>query len=364
MAGTRSNTFLNWKQILVFWLLIALISTTTLYLQLLGQRLEAIWMNVFWIKLALWLFWGAYAVVVARMALKFRLESGRMIRGLLFHIPFCIFSIGINVFFYAVLAFLIGLDSFDGMPLFQVFIILFIGLFDWYFIIYWAIVLTTYAIDYFRKLQQRKIRELQLESRIIQAQLQALKMQLQPHFLFNTLNAIASLVRQDDKKTAIDMLSGLSELLRSTLQQKDQQDISLEDELAFIQKYLELEKKRFKNKIEVDMDIAHETLQARVPTFMLQPLVENAIYHGLSKRINATKLKIKARRLDDQLCLDTYNDGRSLPDHFDLHVSTGIGLANTMERLSQFFGKECQLSIRNALEGVLVSIKFPLLYDG
>lgn len=352
-------SFLNWKQILFFWLLIAVISTTTLYLQLISRGLDSLWIDVFWVKLAIWLFWGGFAILIAKMALRFRIEGGTIVSGLLFHIPFCVFSIAINVFFYALLAYWIGLDSFNDMGVMQIFFILFIGLFDWYFIIYWAVVLTTYAIDYFKKLQQRKIHELQLESKVIQAQLQALKMQLQPHFLFNTLNTVASLVRQDNKKTAIEMLSGLSELLRTTLQQKDQQQISLKEELAFIRKYLELEKKRFNNQIEVDWEVEADTLGAKVPTFMLQPLVENAIYHGLSKRLNARLLKIKAWRKNETLFLDIYNDGPPLPDHFDMSMATGIGLANTVERLYQFFGEKCQLEVRNAFSGVLVSIQFP-----
>ncbi len=362
--SNHTKPFLNWKQILFFWLLIALISTSTLYLQLMAKDEGTLWIKVFWVKLAIWLFWGGFAVLIAKMALRFRIENRKIFTGLLFHIPFCIFSITINVFFYAWLAHLIDLDSVAHLSLFQIFVGFFIGLFDWYFIIYWTVVLTTYAIDYFKKFQEREIRELQLESQVVQAQLQALKMQLQPHFLFNTLNTIASLVRQENKKTAIGMLSGLSELLRATLQQKDQQEVSLESELAFIQKYLELEKMRFKNQIEVDWDIDDETLSARVPTFMLQPLVENAIYHGLSKRLNARKLGIKARKKDNNLCLDIYNDGPSLPEHFELGLTRGIGLSNTLERLSQFFGEQCQVNIKNALNGVLVSIQFPFSQYG
>jgi len=188
-----------------------------------------------------------------------------------------------------------------------------------------------------------------------------LKMQLQPHFLFNTLNTVASLVRQDQKPMAVEMLSDLSSLLRTTLLKKDEQQVSLTEEVAFLKNYLALEKKRFNDRVKVEWELASDTLKANIPVYLLQPVVENAIYHGLSKQLAATRLLIQAQRQGDVLRLSVYNDGPALPVDFDLTFSTGIGLTNIVERLSQFYPDRFDFSIHNKDKGVEVVIELPFV---
>lgn len=350
--------FLERRWLIFFWLTIALISTQTLYIQL-GMQVP--WGEIFIVKLAIWLFWGLYTPIILWAGRRFRIESHNQFRGLIFHLPFSVLSIAINVFFYAFFAWLVGVDSFDGVPLVNIFMGLFIALFEWYFIIYWAIIILSYAFAFYQSLKSRELEAVQLEAQLVTAQLQALKMQLQPHFLFNTLNTVASLVRQNQKPMAVEMLSDLSSLLRTTLLKKDEQQVSLEEEIAFLKNYLLLEKKRFGDRVRVEWNISDDTLNAQIPVYLLQPVVENAIYHGLSKQLKAERLRITAVKENETLNLSVYNDGPALPVDFDLSFSTGIGLSNIIERLSQLYSDQAGLNIRNEGNGVLVSINLPYL---
>ncbi len=357
-VNSSEQLFLGRRWLIFFWLTIALISTQTLYIQL-GMKVP--WGEIFIVKLAIWLFWGLYAPIILWAGRRFRIERRNHFRGLVFHLPFSVLSIAINVFFYALFAWLVGVDSFDGVPLSGIFMGLFVALFEWYFIIYWAIIILSYAFAFYRSLKSRELEAVQLEAQLVTAQLQALKMQLQPHFLFNTLNTVASLVRQDQKPMAVEMLSDLSSLLRTTLLKKDEQQVSLEEEVAFLKNYLVLEKKRFGERVKIQWDISDDTLAARMPVYLLQPVVENAIYHGLSKQLKAELLLISASKAGETLRLSVYNDGPKLPTDFDLNFTTGIGLSNIIERLSQLYSDQAELSIRNEGNGVRVNITLPYL---
>jgi LytS/YehU family sensor histidine kinase len=155
------------------------------------------------------------------------------------------------------------------------------------------------AFTYYRKYREGELRAVELQAQLAQAQLQALKMQLHPHFLFNTLNAIAALVRKNENKAATDMLAGLSDLLRLALENVGAQEVSLQRELEFLERYLEIEKIRFADRLQVKMHIAPETLEARVPNLILQPLVENAIRHGIAPRSASGLIEICAERYDE-----------------------------------------------------------------
>lgn len=351
----------NWIWISLVWLIISLISTTTLYVRLDSGSSTSTWGFIFLVKLAVWFFWGLWALLIYRLSLRFRLEKGNLLPALLFHIPFSILSVVINVFFYAFVSWLISLESFQGAGIGTIFGFLIWALFEWYVIFYWSVVLVSYVIDYFQKYKEKQIQTLQLQSQLVQSQLQALKMQLQPHFLFNTLNAIASQVRQDEKKIAVDMLTDLSELLRWTLAQKDRQEISLEEELGFIRRYLELESKRFSGQLQISMEVDPASYAARVPVFFLQPIVENALKHGLSQKLTARKLDILIQRLGEHLSIIVSNEGPPLQADFDLQFSPGIGLSNTLERLGQLFGDQFELELVNVPQGVEARMSIPFI---
>jgi sensor histidine kinase YesM len=230
---------------------------------------------------------------------------------------------------------------------------------------YWMILGVGYAFEYYRRYREQQfqasrleLRASQLEARLVEAQLQALRMQLQPHFLFNTLHAVSALM-EDDIKAARRMIARLSELLRLTLEQSAQQEVSLEQELEALARYLEIEQIRFQDRLRVEMKIDPETLGARVPHLILQPLVENAIRHGIAPLSTAGWIKIGASRQNGMLELEVRDDGPGLPAG-EAVFKEGIGLGNTRARLEQLYGREHRFEMSNAEGGgLLIRLAIP-----
>src|SRR5262245_14843481 len=223
--------------------------------------------------------------------------------------------------------------------------------------LYGAIVAIGQIINYYRQSRERALRALQLEAKLAQTQLQVLKMQLQPHFLFNTLNAIAALIHQD-VELADRMIARLGDLLRSTLENANQQEVSLQQELDFIQPYLEIEKARLGARLSVHLDIDPAARDAKVPNLLLQPLVENAIRHGIAPRPEPGRIDIAARRDNGSLHLSVMDDGPGLKQ--DDAAKSGIGLANTRARLEKLYGPEQRLQLSSSPgHGLRVDITIP-----
>jgi LytS/YehU family sensor histidine kinase len=228
-------------------------------------------------------------------------------------------------------------------------------------IVYGMILGVGYAFSYYRRFRERELRTTQLESQLAQAELQALRMQLQPHFLFNTLNGIAGLVRDQKNRAAVSMIAGLSDLLRHTLQNAGKQEVPLREELEFLELYLDIQQMRFPDRLKVQMQIAPEALDAQVPNLMLQPLVENAIRHGIAERAAAGTVGVSARRENGQLELKVYDDGPGLQPKQRPEESAGIGLSNTRARLEQLYGERYRFDVQNRAEGgVEAIIRIPL----
>jgi hypothetical protein len=196
-----------------------------------------------------------------------------------------------------------------------------------------------------------------LETQVVQARLGALKMQLQPHFLFNTLNAVVSLVRARRGREAEDTLAHLSDLLRWVLDDSEHQEVPLARELEYVRLYLAVERVRFADRLRVDMRIAPDALDAAVPHLCLQPIVENAIRHGIEASAAAGELVIGARRTASMLELTVEDDG---PGFRSFRQPVGIGLANTRLRLAELYGDRASLTLANALDGgAIVMLHLP-----
>ncbi len=219
-------------------------------------------------------------------------------------------------------------------------------------LIYWIIVSVSLAFDYYRKFRDREVRAAALERRLAEARLMALQMQLNPHFLFNTLHTISALMHIDVEK-ADRTMARLSELLRLALENTDANEVPLRDELDFLRRYLEIEQTRFGDRLEVRMDIAPDTLDAAVPNLILQPLVENAIRHGIEPYRKAGVVEIRARRAAGRLRLEVRDNGGGLPAGADLEE--GVGLANTRARLEHLYGHQHEFTLSEAPEGGLVA---------
>ena len=219
------------------------------------------------------------------------------------------------------------------------------------------------AFSYGKQAQDRTLRASQLEARLAEAQLQALQRQLHPHFLFNTLNAISALMHRD-VEAADQMLAKLSDLLRMALDQRGGQEVSLKDELEFLQKYLEIEEARFGDRLTVAFDIAPETLDAQVPNLLLQPLVENSVRHAVAVRIEPGHIEIRARQLRDSLELVVSDNGPGMPPSRLTSPGKGVGLANTRSRLERLYGANHQLLFGEPPGGgLVVTVTIPFKAD-
>lgn len=221
--------------------------------------------------------------------------------------------------------------------------------------IYLAVVSIAHALCFYRRAQERERRTLGLEAGLAKARLSALRMQLQPHFLFNSLNAIAELVHKDPE-AADEMLVALANLLRLTLETSGEQELPLSREMEFVERYLAIERVRLGDRLHVTFDLAPGTRNALVPVFLLQPLVENAVRHGLEAQGGPGRLAISAGRRDAALVLTISDNGPGLQP--DKPLREGIGLANTRARLEELYGPAGTLEFRRA-EGFTVVITIP-----
>jgi two-component system, LytTR family, sensor kinase len=230
-----------------------------------------------------------------------------------------------------------------------------------YVILYSLILLADHIQRSREQLALQQTETARLSERLSKAQLSALRRQIEPHFLFNTLNAIAGLVREQRNDAAVSMIAGLSDFLRRVLQDSDRQQVALSEELEFTQKYLDIQKARFAERLQFSVDVPAELLSAQVPSLILQPMVENAVKHGIARRVQGGAIRIAASRMNGTLTLRVYNDGPSLPAGWEKSHS-GIGISNVRTRLQSLYGKAFDLSLRNRHPGgVEASVSLPFV---
>jgi two-component system LytT family sensor kinase len=237
---------------------------------------------------------------------------------------------------------------------------MFFNNFDWEMMTYWAIVGLSHALRYYSEARDRELRESQLETHLAEAQLQALQRQLQPHFLFNTLNTISALMHRN-VDAADNMIAKLSDLLRISLQNVGVQEVGLKQELDFLSKYLEIEQTRFRDRLTVVFDVQPDTLDALVPNLVLQPLVENSIKHGIGPRPTPGQIEIRSRRAGGLLELEVRDNGVGLSAARLTNFNRGVGLANTRSRLQHLYGSSHRFEFRQPPGGglsVLIAIPF------
>lgn len=224
--------------------------------------------------------------------------------------------------------------------------------------IYWTTLVVAHALYYYRGLRETEAQKERLTAQLAQAQLQALRMQIHPHFLFNTLNSISALLHKDIE-TADRMIARLGDFLRLTLKRSDAQLVDFEQELEFLKCYLDIELIRFQDRLTVEMDVEPDALTAMVPNLILQPIVENAVRHGVAKKTTPGRISIRAHRRGDRLIMQVEDNGPGLNGNSN---GTGIGLSNTRARLEQFYGNDFNFEITNSIQrGATVVLNIPAL---
>jgi two-component sensor histidine kinase len=326
----------RWRPVLIvvgLWTLFGLWSAQQYLLLVLasGREVES-WSRPFAVYLGSAWLWAGFTPLIVQVTRRVPLERRRLGRALAAHVGlFVVLSLvdpAFDSWWYATLTdtaarpLLPGVLSQSNTNLFS----------------YLVVVVAASALSYYRAYRERTVVAARLETQLAQAQLRELRARLHPHFLFNTLNAVAALMHRD-VEAADRVLARLSELLRTAVETGELQEVSLAEELAFVEGYLEIERTRFSDRLDVRIDVADNAFGAAVPHLLLQPLVENAVRHGIAPRAGSGRIEVSARRTDRQLLLSVRDDGvgRHGPDR------DGIGLGVTRERLHHIYGEAASL---------------------
>ena len=316
-----------------------------------------------------WIMWACLAPVIFWIARRVPIEREHWIRNVILNVlAGVVLAVGHRVI-YLFLAWLVFVAPHDPISSilnlygYLLFFNLPTGLMS-----YAAILLVSHMLGYYQRFQEEELKASRLKAelaearlRITEAQLQALKMQLQPHFLFNTLNSISALLGED-VEAADEMVARLGDFLRMTLDNSGAQEVSLQQELEFLRSYLEIERVRFQDRLTVDLQVESESLDARVPNLILQPIVENAIKHGIVQRIGPGLIEIRAECHDGALQLRITDNGPGLESDGpgDVVFKEGLGLSNTRARLQQLYGTRQRFILSRASGGGLeVTMEIP-----
>ncbi|HEX8183489.1 MAG TPA: histidine kinase [Blastocatellia bacterium] len=354
---------LRWLIIFGVWTAVGLFMTSQDYLrQARSNHPVDVLKLLFLMELPFAYLWALLTPMLLRLARRFRIERGRLLRHSLIHILASILlSVSTMVGISTVSNYLFVEPAERQFTLTKLLYSIY-NYFDYYILIYWLILMISHAFDYYSRYQQGELRASQLQAQLARAELQALKMQLHPHFLFNTLHSISAL-QLKDIAAANRMIARLGDFLRLTLDNSGAQEVSLQKELDFLKCYLEIERIRFQDRLTVNMEVEPQTLDARVPNLILQPIVENAIKHGISPRAAPGRIDIRAKRENGLLRLQIEDNGRGINSNGKgVHIiKEGLGIANTRARLEQLYGASYRFDLHNAgAGGFIVTMEIPL----
>jgi two-component system, LytTR family, sensor kinase len=305
------------------------------------------------------LMWASMAPLILRMREKLPLKRGNWYGGVSFHLAMS-FVVMATYYLGRMLAFrMFWPDEYEGTEFWEIALTNFYGrnLIDMAY--YWAVLGFGHSLELSQRFKTQELRAAQLEARLIETELKALREQMRPHFLFNTLNTISVLVREKKNDEAVTLIARLSSLLRMSLDATRVQEITLRQELDFLERYVEIQKARFSDRLAVGIDVAPDAMEARIPNLLLQPLVENAILHGVASKIGPGRVDVFGRVKEGRLHLEVRDNGPGLDDGSQ-RAKEGIGLSNTRERIAKIYGAAGHLSLRSEPgRGVSVQIVLP-----
>jgi signal transduction histidine kinase len=352
LSSRRKSSLVPGPVIALAWLLFSGFMVLLIFAQNLSAGTPTNWGETLGGRLLHGLLWGLLTPVVFALTTRFDLtEHRRLLPKLLVHAAA---SYGLTLVYrlaYAGLMAAFG-ELPGGFSLAEV-----IGNANTWVPIYWMLLCIAYAVQYRERFRQGQVQAAQLETQLVQAQLQALKMQLQPHFLFNSLNAVSALMGTD-VKAARRMLAQLSQFLRLVLDGSDTQEVTLAQELHLTRLYLEIEQIRFPDRLAVAYHIAPGTEAAILPALLLQPVVENAVRHGLAPQAGVGELAISAHQQADRLIVQVQDNGRGTTDT----AVRGIGLRNLESRLATRYGTDYAVSVETAPgQGYCLRLSLPFL---
>jgi signal transduction histidine kinase len=313
------------------------------------------WGRALAVNVPFYYLWALLTPVVIRLARRFPLTRGRWGASLAAHVPLSFALTALQLIAANALLFPADFLPVRGRAL--------TAMTDFFrmnyhanLLTYWVVVGLVWAYDVSKSVHQRELVASELKRRVVEAELSALQAQLQPHFVFNTLHAIAALIARHPE-SAERMIVDLADFLRLTLQNARKDTVPLFEELDFLRRYVRIEETRLLDRLQVEIDVDEETLEAEVPNLILQPLVENAIRHGIAPRPGPGRVEVFARRDGDRLVVEVKDDGRGLPAGRPLRE--GIGVSNARERLHHLYGEAGTLSLTPLPKGVSVTLTLP-----
>jgi signal transduction histidine kinase len=358
-APARPRYGVRWPLVLLVATMLSIVSSVlAVQFTLSMGKPTTDWRSIVVLNFSYWYIWACFTPAIVWLSQHFRLERQALLLAVVIHVP------AVALFSFAHIAAMGAvqwwLAATAGRSLSWWLEVKRSTLqnFDWEMMTYWAIAGLSHAVLYYRESRDRAVRASQLETRLIEAQMATLQQQLQPHFLFNTLHAISTLMHRD-VEAADRTLMSLGDLLRMTLENVGQQDVTLQAELEFVSKYLEIERTRFADRLIVTFNIDPVALDSLVPSLLLQPLVENAIKHGVAKKAGTGHIEISAKNQHGKLWIEIRDDGAGLSESGLAALQKGIGVSTTRARLQHQFGADFRFEFHRQEPGVAVVIAVP-----
>lgn len=356
--GTRPT---GWRWIAAIWSAGGLFDASQTVFTMNADGKQQPCLPVFATELVSWLPWALATPLVMRVARRYPIGRGTSVRTICVHLAVFAALCAIAGTWDAALQALFNPWDYPKRPAFVetwTMTLLYQAL--TFLIAYALVVSITLVVDARESMAHQISETARLNEELSKAQLAALRRQIEPHFMYNALNSIAGLVRDQRNDAAVNMVVGLSEFLRRSTEDSHRSQVALQEEVEYLQRYLEIQKARFGERLQVSVDIPAELQRAQVPNLLLQPLVENAIKHGISKRVAGGAVRVVGSRRDSSLCLSIYNDGPGLPSDWEA-TQTGVGLRNLRTRLQILHGGESELQLKRANPGgveVVVTLPF------
>lgn len=351
----------RFRWIAALWGAGALFDASQTVLQMHAEGRHGPWLPLFVVELVSWLPWALATPLVIRLARQYSFSRAFNARALGVHLLCFVVISSVAEAWSAALQVLFNpwgnrkwptfVDTWSATLVFQA---------ATFLVVYALIFTVTHLLDARENMARQMTESARLSEELSMARLAALRRQMEPHFMYNALNSIAGLVRDQRSDAAVNMIVGLSEFLRRASEDSHRSQVALAEEVEYLQRYLDLQKVRFGERLQVSVDVPGELLGARVPNLLLQPLVENGIKHGIGKLVSGGHVRVVGARHHDNLCLSVYNDGPRLPARVAA-TPPGVGLANLRTRLKILHGDDFQLDLRLVESGgaeVVVTLPF------
>ena len=352
---TDRATLLRWNA--AIWLAIALFAATQTVFVMRAEGMHHAWTELYVTQTLAWLPWAIATPFVLSLARRFPIEKpAPLVIGA--HLATCATIDFLAAAWTTLLEMLLNPFALANAP--GPFVPLWFdhvynGILESLFL-YAGILGTGYIIASRQRLARQQIDAAKLSEALTRAQLEALQRQIEPHFLFNALNSAVALIREGRADAAARTLVALGDVLRRLVDSSGRQEVALGEELEFLARYLDIQRMRFADRLRIEIDVADELKAARVPCLVLQPLVENAIQHGIATRAGEGRVRVAAARANGRLDLSVYNDGSQLAP---AHADSGVGIANVRARLRGLYGDEFAFELRNTQGGVVANLTLP-----